>query len=63
MRNAPGPVFNEAKTLFIAGATLAFFVWYFGFMVVAGEWFAMWQSQTWNFQQPAFRFYMTVLGS
>jgi hypothetical protein len=22
----------------------------------------MWQSQTWNFQQPAFRFYMTVLG-
>jgi predicted small integral membrane protein len=62
VRNAPGTVFNEAKTLFVAGATLAFLVWYLGFMVVAGEWFAMWQSQTWNFQQPAFRFYMTVLG-
>jgi len=30
-------------------------------MVVAGEWFAMWESQTWNGQEPAFRFYMTVL--
>jgi predicted small integral membrane protein len=31
-------------------------------MVVAGEWFAMWQSQTWNGQDPAFRFYMAMLG-
>ena len=30
-------------------------------MVVAGEWFAMWQSQTWNGQEAAFRFYMAVL--
>ncbi len=31
-------------------------------MVVAGEWFAMWQSQTWNGQEAAFRFYVAVLG-
>jgi predicted small integral membrane protein len=62
LRNAPGAVFNEAKALVIAGATLAFLVWFFGFMVVAGEWFAMWQSQTWNGQDAAFRFYMAVLG-
>jgi predicted small integral membrane protein len=62
VRNAPGAVFNEAKTLVIAAATLAFLVWFFGFMVVAGEWFAMWQSQTWNGQEAAFRFYMAVLG-
>lgn len=61
-RNAPGAVFNEAKGLVIAAATLAFLVWFFGFMVVAGEWFAMWQSQTWNGQNAAFRFYMAVLG-
>ena len=61
VRNAKGAVFNEAKSLVIAGATLAFLVWFFGFMVVAGEWFAMWESQTWNGQEPAFRFYMTVL--
>jgi predicted small integral membrane protein len=62
MRAARGAVFNDSKSLFIAGATLAFLVWFFGFMVVAGEWFAMWQSQTWNGQEPAFRFYMAVLG-
>jgi predicted small integral membrane protein len=62
LRNAPDAVFNEGKALVIAGYTLAFLLWFLGFMVVAGEWFAMWQSQTWNFQQPAFRFVMIVLG-
>ncbi len=60
-RNAPGAAFNEAKALVVAGALAAFLVWFFGFMVVGGEWFAMWQSQTWNGQEPAFRFYMTTL--
>ena len=62
VRNAPAAIFNEAKSLVIAAATLAFLVWFFGFMVVAGEWFAMWQSSKWNGQQAAFRFYMAVLG-
>ena len=62
VRNASGAVFNQAKALVVAGATLAFLVWFFGFMVVAGEWFAMWQSQTWNGQEAAFRFYTAVLG-
>ena len=39
-------------------AMLGFLVWFFGFMVVAGEWFAMWQSATWNGQEAAFRFYV-----
>jgi predicted small integral membrane protein len=60
-RNAPGADFNRAKALAVTGAALAFLVWFFGFMVVAGEWFAMWESQTWNGQEPAFRFYVTVL--
>jgi predicted small integral membrane protein len=62
VRNAPSAVFNEAKALVITAATLAFLVWFFGFMVIAGEWFAMWQSQTWNGQDAAFRVYMAVLG-
>ena len=33
----------------------------FGFMVVGGEYFAMRQSKTWNGQEAAFRFYMTML--
>jgi len=61
VRAAPGAVFNAAKGLFVAGALAAFLVWFLGFMVIAGEWFAMWQSATWNGQEAAFRFYVTAL--
>ncbi len=53
--------FQRAKVLAIAGSALAFLLWFFVFMVIAGEWFAMWQSKTWNAQPAAFRMYMTVL--
>ena len=29
-------------------------------MVVGGEWFAMWQSEDWNGQDPAFRFFTMI---
>ena len=61
VRHAPGAAFNQGKALVVAGALLAFLLWFFGFMVIAGEWFAMWQSATWNGQEAAFRFYITVL--
>lgn len=61
VRLAPGAAFNAAKGLVVAGVLAAFLVWFVGFMVVAGEWFAMWQSATWNGQEPAFRFYVTAL--
>jgi predicted small integral membrane protein len=32
-------------------------------MVIAGEWFAMWQSEDYNAQQASFRFYITVLAA
>ena len=60
-REAPATLFNEAKGFVIGACLLAFLIWDFGFMVVAGEWFAMWQSQTWNAQEPAFRILLTVL--
>ncbi|MGC2201695.1 MAG: DUF2165 domain-containing protein [Stellaceae bacterium] len=53
--------FNRAKRFVFIGAVLGFLVWFFGFMVVGGEWFQMWQSQSWNGQAAAFRFYLTVL--
>jgi predicted small integral membrane protein len=59
--HAPSAAFNRAKAYAIAGGLVAFLVWFFGFMVVAGEWFDMWQSKTWNGQDAAFRFYVTVL--
>ena len=60
-RHASAAEFNSAKGLAIAGALAAFLVWFFGFMVIGGEWFVMWQSQTWNGQEAAFRFYITAL--
>ena len=53
--------FHQAKTYAIAGALLAFLLWFFVFMVIAGEWFAMWQSKDWNAQAASYRFYITVL--
>jgi predicted small integral membrane protein len=58
---APAARFRRAKSWMVAGAAVGFMVWFFGFMVVAGEYFAMWQSKAWNGQEPAFRFYMTLL--
>ena len=40
---------------------MGFLLYAAGFMVVGGEWFAMWQSEQWNGQEPAFRF-LTMIG-
>lgn len=60
-RRASAETFNDAKRYAVAASTLAFLIWFFGFMVVGGEWFAMWESSAWNGQQAAFRFYLSVL--
>jgi predicted small integral membrane protein len=60
--NAPAERFNRAKVLAVAGLTVGFGLWFFGFLVVAGEYFSMWQSQTWNGQEAAFRIVMVMLG-
>jgi predicted small integral membrane protein len=60
-RAAPAAAFNGAKDVAVAGLVLGFALWFLGFMVVGGEWFQMWQSQTWNGQQAAFRF-ITCIG-
>jgi predicted small integral membrane protein len=58
---APASGFQRTKAWVVAGVTLGFLIWFFGFMVVGGEYFAMWQSKDWNGQEPAFRFYITML--
>lgn len=58
---APAAAFHRAKAIGVVGATLGFATWFIGFMVVGGEWFAMWQSPQWNGQESAFRFYMTLM--
>ena len=60
---ASGAAFNRSKRFVYVATALGFLVWFLGFMVIGGEWFAMWQSPTWNGQQAAFRFYAAVLGA
>ena len=59
---APAAKFNSAKACAIVALTVGFGLWFFGFLVIAGEYFAMWQSRTWNGQQAAFRIVAIILG-
>ena len=47
--------FDRAKGPAVAGLTLGIVLWFSGFITVGGEWFLMWQSDTWNGTQAAFR--------
>ena len=60
---APAPTFNRAKAWAVAGLALGVGLWFIGFMVVAGEYFAMWQSKMWNGQEAAFRISTAMLGA
>jgi predicted small integral membrane protein len=51
---ASAAIFNRAKVWAVAGMTVGFGLWFFGF-VAAGEYFASWQSKEWNGQEAAFR--------
>ena len=55
-----GTMFQKGKSFFLIGGTIAILVWYFGFAVVGGEWFAMWASQ-WNGQMKAYAFATFIL--
>jgi predicted small integral membrane protein len=59
---SPAVIFNRAKIFAVAGLALGFCLWFFGFLVVAGEYFAMWQSKVWNGQEAAFRITAVILG-
>lgn len=43
-----GTAFNAAKSWAVAGLILGLLIWFTGFEVIGGEWFAMWQSSSWN---------------
>jgi predicted small integral membrane protein len=60
--SAPAEVFNRAKVWAVAGLVVGFGLWFFGFTVVAGEYFLMWQSKAWNGQEAAFRIATEMLG-
>lgn len=62
-RNASNAEFACAKVLASWGLVLGITLWFGGFMAVGAEWFLMWQSASWNGQEAAFRFIMSLFGT
>lgn len=60
-RNGSAAAYDTAKGLALLGVTAGFLLYAVGFVTIGGEWFAMWQSQTWNGQRSAHLF-LTILG-
>jgi predicted small integral membrane protein len=56
----PAAEFNVAKRVPVMALTLSLLMWLVAFLSVGGEWFLMWQSRTWNGQDPAFRNFAMV---
>lgn len=59
---AGAAAFNGAKGFAVAGLLFGLLVWQVGFISIAGEWFGMWMSQTWNGIPTAFRLVAILLG-
>ncbi|MGB8276375.1 MAG: DUF2165 domain-containing protein [Methylovirgula sp.] len=59
-RHLDATSFNSAKAPAALGLAIGFSLYFFGFLIIGGEWFQMWQSPQWNMQQPAFRFLVSI---
>ena len=55
--------FHAAKGAALLGLVLGLALWFFGFQAVGGEWFASWQSESWNGLTPASRITTFLLGT
>ena len=58
---APAADFNAAKSVAVLGVGAGLLLWFTGFMVIGGEWFAMWQSKDWNAVPSAFNLVVVLL--
>lgn len=54
-------LFNRSKGWAIGGLAYGFLLWQVAFMSIGGEWFGMWQSQTWNGVASAARIFMMFI--
>jgi predicted small integral membrane protein len=53
--------FNKSKNWVYLGCLVGFLLWFFGFIVIGGELFCMWQSEQWNGVEAAFRFVVFIM--
>jgi predicted small integral membrane protein len=62
LKNIHSPLaFTRSKNWVYLGCLAGFVLWFFGFIVVGGEWFCMWQSEKWNGVESAFRFAVFIM--
>ncbi|MBH5318361.1 DUF2165 domain-containing protein [Paenibacillus sp. GSMTC-2017] len=54
--------YQKSKNIVYISLGLAIAIWFFGFMAIGGEWFAMWMSSDWNGLASANRIVTYVLG-
>ena len=55
-------IFHAAKNWSVAGIIIGIIIWFLGFEVIGGEWFAMWQSHIWNGLAAAERILTFLVG-
>lgn len=60
VHGAAADEFHAAKSVAFAGLGLGFALWFGGFMVIGGQWFASWQSKQWSGRESAFMFYSAI---
>jgi len=53
LRGADVAAYSHARSWGYAAYGLGFLIWFFGFIVIGSEWFAMWQSSIWNGKDTA----------
>ena len=59
-RNLAPHLARPAKSWAAIALVANLLLWFVAFLTVGGEWFAMWQSQSWNGQSAAFRMFACV---
>jgi predicted small integral membrane protein len=59
-RAVASPLAHRIAFGLIVAAQGAVALWFGGFMVIGGQWFASWQSKQWNGRESAFMFYSAI---
>jgi len=52
-RNAGFAAYDRQRVWGYSAYGMGFLIWFFGFIVIGSEWFAMWQSSSWNGKDTA----------
>lgn len=61
-RNADFRAYDRARVWGYAAYALGILIWFIGFIVIGSEWFAMWQSSSWNGKDTAMPIAMLLTG-